>query len=493
MLHEPRPSRHGRAQDIYVRDLQTYTTTLVSRASGVGGAKGNGQSRVPTISDDGRYVTFYSQATNLDPADTDSTQDVFVRDLQANTTTLVSRASGAAGAKGDTNSVLPKISGNGRYVAFRSTATNLTPDDTDATNDIFERDLQTNTTILVSRANGASGTTGNFDSWTPAISDDGRYVAFGTNATNLTTDTLVGGFPVFVRDTVAGTTKLVSRASGAAGAVGNGLSTQSPGISSDGRYVAFNSQSSNLDPADTDAGFDAFVRDLQTDTTSLVSRANGAAGAKGNGPSTDFQTTTALSADGRYVAFISESTNLSFDDTDTNPDVYIRDRQDSITSLESRASVQQARPKAATPIDAPLVPVYAPCSAPDRVHAAPLSYGSCSSPVLASQYLTIGTPDSNGLILKAVGFVHMRTINGDPGTPVDEADIPVSISLTDVRNQGTLSDYTGQLAGHIAIQITDRANGLTETEAATVQPVDLALAVPCAATGDPTIGSTARS
>ena len=340
-----------------------------------------------------------------------------MRDLQANTTTLVSRASGVAGAKGNTNSVLPKISGNGRYVAFRSTATNLTPDDTDATNDIFERDLQTNTTTLVSRANGASGTTGNFDSWTPAISDDGRYVAFGTNATNLTTDTLVGTFPVFVRDTVAGTTELVSRASGAAGAVGNGQSTQSPGISSDGRYVAFNSQSTNLDPADTDTRFDAYVRDLQTDTTSLVSRANGAAGAKGNEPSSDFQTTTALSADGRYVAFISESTNLSSDDTDTNPDIYIRDRQDSITSLESRASVQQARPKAATPIDAPLVPVYEPCASPNRVHAAPLSFNSCNPPVLASDYLTMGTPDSNGLILKAVGFVHMRTINGDPATP----------------------------------------------------------------------------
>jgi hypothetical protein len=477
--------------DIYVRDLQNYTTTLVSRASGANGAKANNlNSGAPTISDDGRYVAFYSQATNLDPADTDSTRDVFVRDMQTNTTTLVSRATGAAGAKGNTDSILPRISGDGRYVAFRSTATNLTPDDTDVANDIFRRDLQTNTTILVSRANGTTGVTGDRDSFTAAISNDGNVVAFGSNATNLTTDTLSGVFPVFVRDVTAGTTKLVTRATGATGAVGNGMSTQSPGISGDGRYVSFNSQSTNLDPDDTDALTDAFVRDRQTDTTTLVSRATGAAGAKGNGASSDFQTFTTTNADGRYVAFVSESTNLSPDDTDTRPDIYIRDRQAAFTSLESRASVQQPRPKSATPIDAPLVPVYDPCTTPNRVHAAPLSFSSCNPPALASDYLTMGTPDANGQLLKAVGYVHLRTINGDPNTTADEADVPLTVNMTDVRNQGTLSDYAGQLAGHVTLQITDRGNGPSNQEAATVQPVDLAFPVPCAATGDTTIGAT---
>ena len=129
-------------------------------------------------------MAFASIASNLDPADADIRSDVFVRDLVGGTTTLVSRATGAAGTKGDGTSLPPDISADGRYVAFASTATNLDPADSDANGDVFVRDLQTGTTTLVSRATG-SARRATAASWAPSISDDGRHVAFESEATNL--------------------------------------------------------------------------------------------------------------------------------------------------------------------------------------------------------------------------------------------------------------------------------------------------------------------
>jgi hypothetical protein len=412
--------------------------------------------------------------------------------MQANTLQLISRVTGAAGAKSNGFSALAKISGDGRFVAYRSAATNLSPDDSDTANDIFMRDLQTDATILVSRATGAAGVNGNLDSFTAAVSDDGRMVAFGSNATNLTAEIPSAGFQVFVRDTQADTTTFVSRASGAAGAPSNGLSTQSPGISDDGRIVSFNSQGTNLDPADTDTFYDVYVRDLQTATTSLMSRASGVSGAKGNGPSSAFLGPTAPSADGRYVAFHSEATNMSPDDADTTPDVFVRDRQDSVTSLESRGPQSYVRPKGATPISAPLVPAFEACTSPNRIHGPALAFGSCSAPVQTSDYLTVGTPDSNGRLLKGLGSMRYLVIVGNPGTPADEADVVLAVSMTDVRNQAGLGDYTGELRASVGLGVTDRINGPSQQEDGSMQPFDLAITVPCAATGDTTVGSTCQ-
>src|SRR5262249_47419404 len=142
---------------------------LVSRASDV---KANDFSQDPAISGDGRVVAFDSFASNLDPADGDPVGDVFVRNPQTNTTTLVSRAGGADGAKGNVQSLDPAISADGRFVAFTSRASNLDPADGDTTGDVYVRDLQTNTTTLVSRASGADGAKANDLSAHPAISAD---------------------------------------------------------------------------------------------------------------------------------------------------------------------------------------------------------------------------------------------------------------------------------------------------------------------------------
>ena len=305
-----------------MRDLQAHTTTLVSRADGATGVKGNDVSLQPSISADGRLVAFDSPATNLHPDDADAIGDVFVRDLQADTTTLVTRADGATGVKADDRSIRSAISADGRSVAFESDASNLHPDDADAIRDVFVRDLQANTTTLVSRATGATGAKGDGSSSEPAISADGRFVAFSSGASNLDPDDdATFTIDVLVRDLQANTTTLVSRTAGATGAKGNSNSFGSA-ISGEGRFIAFISQASNLHPDDADASIDVFVRDLQASTTTLASRAAGAAGAKGDNGSFG---TSAISADGRFVAFHSPATNLHPDDTDATRDVFRRD------------------------------------------------------------------------------------------------------------------------------------------------------------------------
>src|SRR5262249_2293834 len=151
----------GPARDVFVRDLQANTTTFVSRATGAGGAAGDGDSANPSISGDGRLVAFGSFADNLHPADPDPSQDRFAPDVQAHVTTLGDRATGAGGVKANNFTSTPAISAGGRFVAFESSASNLDPADHDIGDDLFRRDLQTNTTVLVSRASGAAGAKGN--------------------------------------------------------------------------------------------------------------------------------------------------------------------------------------------------------------------------------------------------------------------------------------------------------------------------------------------
>jgi Tol biopolymer transport system component len=318
------PDDGDRTLDVFVRDLEANTTTLVSRAGGADGAKANGPSWAGShraaISADGRYVAFESWASNLHPDDGDTTPDVFVRDLEAHTTTLVSRAGGADGDKGDDYAVSPAISADGRFVAFESDATNLHPDDGDSNYDVFVRDLEAHTTTLVNRATGAAGDKGDDQGFNPAISADGRFVAFESDATNLHPDDGDSNYDVFVRDLEAHTTTLVNRATGAAGDKGDDEGFN-PAISADGRFVAFESGASNLHPDDGDLNNDVFVRDLEAHTTTLVSRATGATGANGN----DQSYTPAISADGRFVAFESYATNLHPDDGNGLQDVFRRD------------------------------------------------------------------------------------------------------------------------------------------------------------------------
>jgi Tol biopolymer transport system component len=308
----------------------THDTTLVSRAAG--GAKANDGSGYGAVSNDGRYVAFWSEATNLSPDDGDPDFDLYRRDRAKDTTVLVSRASGADGPKATgLYHGGPAISADGRAIAFMSDAQNLTKDDRDDLTDVFVRDVESSETTLVSRASGAAGAKSNQPSaWTIAISPDGRFVAFATSGSNLAPEQPTVT-QVYLRDRQTETTTLVSRATGAGAPAG--LSAGFPAISTGGRYVAFATRA-KLGPDDHDTRWDVYVRDLARATTALVSRASGKTGADGGGDSRD----PAISADGRFVAFSSTAMNLSAADGDASPHVYVRDRGTSTTTLVSRAT-----------------------------------------------------------------------------------------------------------------------------------------------------------
>ena len=219
---------------------------LVSRATD--GAAANAGSFGTDVSADGRFVALVSFATNLSDADQDLVIDAFLRDMATGTTTLVSRADGAAGAGGDDRTFIARVSADGRFVAFDSDSDNLSPIDDDTMADVFRRDTATNATVLVTREDGPDGTPASGAA--PSISDDGRMVTFQSQD-----DTLPGvGNPallyLFVRDVEAGRTTLVSRPTGL-GATTQDASSFIPVVSGNGRFVAFESDADNLAADDT--------------------------------------------------------------------------------------------------------------------------------------------------------------------------------------------------------------------------------------------------
>ena len=321
--------------NIFVRDAAANTTVLVTRETGAAGAGADGSSGGPGLSADGRLVVFTSDADNLSAEDNNADDNVFVRDLVASTTTLVSRATGAGGAPADARAHDADISADGRYVAFRSGADNLAPDADDLVNNIFVRDLVANTTTLVSRRAGASGAAANGDAVNPSISGDGNRVAFTSDANNLSNEDDNSVANVFVREIAAATVTLVSRASGAAGAPGSDNSGN-PDLSPSGRFVAFESSANNLAPDDRNAFSNVFLRDLDASTTALASRATGPAGAAGDADSADPASSPYVSDNAR-VTFISLANNLSPDDNDAVTNVFVRDALAGTTELVSRA------------------------------------------------------------------------------------------------------------------------------------------------------------
>jgi Ca2+-binding RTX toxin-like protein len=317
-------------QDIFVRDTLTNTTTLVSLDS-AGNQANNGSSR-PSISADGRFVAFQSYASNIVPGDTNSSpdsfpsEDIFVRDTLTNTTTRVSLDS--AGNQANRFSDRASISADGRFVAFTSEASNLVPGDTNNRNDIFLRDTLTNTTTRVSVDSAGNQQNGSSFFNASSISADGRFVAFESNASNLVPGDTNRSGDIFVRDTLTNTTTRVSVDS--AGNQGNDVS-YSPSISANGRFVAFESFASNIVPGDTNRERDIFVRDTLTNTTTRVSvdSAGNQTNIDSNNPS--------ISADGRFVAFESDAFKIVRNPTIN--DIFVRD---TLTNTTTNVSVDSA-------------------------------------------------------------------------------------------------------------------------------------------------------
>ncbi len=300
-------------QDVFIRDLQTNTTTLVS--VNTSGVAGNNDSFEPKVSDDGRYVVFRSLATDLVANDNSTVSQVFIRDLQTQTTRLVSATPN--NGFGDGFSGEPVISASGRFVTFTSFSNDLVVGDSNAHNDIFMRDTVANTTTLISQS--TAGVIGNNTSYDSSMSSDGRYVAFRSDATNLVGNTDTNGnTDVFLRDTQLHTTTLISVTP--SGTAGNKASI-SPSVSSTGRYVLFRSKASDLTPLDNNNADDVFIRDTQSNTTTLLS-INQARTSSANGTSVQ----PSISQDGHFAAFSSTATNLvGSDGNGATSDIFVRD------------------------------------------------------------------------------------------------------------------------------------------------------------------------
>lgn len=310
------------SSDIFVHDRLTGNTARASVNSS--GVEGNGSSSNPSISDDGRYVAFGSSADNLVPEDTNGVFDIFVHDLTTGATSIVNISS--AGVQAKDYSDFPAISADGRYVAFHSIASNLVREDTNGFYDVFVHDRLTGKTTRVSV--DSEGLEGNSGSINASISPNGRYVAFMSAASNLVPGDANDVIDIFVHDRTTDQTTRVSVDS--AGVEGNSSSVGSS-ISADGRYVAFESLADNLVPEDTNEAFDVFVHDLSAGATTRASVQSGGGQATQSGGSGG----TAISADGRFVAFTSSSPDLVPGDTNNMRDAFVHDLLNSQTTRVS--------------------------------------------------------------------------------------------------------------------------------------------------------------
>jgi Tol biopolymer transport system component len=319
--------------DVFLFDNQTGTTERVSVGLGVPPLQATiGASTFPSISADGNYVAFESLAENLvgPGQDTNLRSDIFVRDRVLQVTERASVALGGFPTQPDGDSNKPSISADGRYVVFFSAATNLVAGDTNGAADVFLFDRTLDTTQRVSVGPGAVQGDGASVVFGQAVSNDGTRVAFESAATNLVAGDTNGAKDVFVW--TSGTTTRVSVDN--AGAQANGESRVSA-ISGNGRYVVFESDATNLVAGDNNGVTDVFVRDLTAGTTKRVSVIDN--GAQANGASFALGSTT-ISDDGRIVVFESDATNLVTGDTNGTGDVFVRNTVDNTTDRLSITS-----------------------------------------------------------------------------------------------------------------------------------------------------------
>jgi len=292
----------------------------IMRASvAAGGEEANGPSSAPDLSENGRTLVFTSSADNLVPDDTNELDDVFVRDLVSGAIALVS---GGRGEPSDGDSAAPAISPDGRFVSFSSDATNLVAGDDNSEADVFVVDLARGRTKLISVARGGGGQNASRSGGRPIASDlsrDGRLVVFESDATNLAGRDRNRRTDIFVRDTERGTTRRVSLSTTNEEA---GSGSYLPTITPDGRYVAFGSRANDLVAEDAQ-GPDAFVRDIARETTVLVD-VTSRGRLRGREAAVPAPVGPSLSADGATAAFVSSAANLAGGDRNRVADVFLR-------------------------------------------------------------------------------------------------------------------------------------------------------------------------
>ncbi|MBI4880298.1 MAG: PD40 domain-containing protein [Planctomycetes bacterium] len=348
--------------DIFVYQSETGVITRASVATG--GAQAAESSFHPAISESGRYVAFESSAENLVLGDNNAKDDIFVHDRKTGVTERVSV--GAGGVQSNNHSSNPAISADGRYVAYESYANNLVQGDGNGEVDIFVYDRQKGKTTRVSVS--SAGAEGSGYTYGASISANGRFVAFASFSDDLVAGDGNSSRDVFVRDCKKGKTTRVSLSSGE---VEGDADSFAPSISGSGRYVAFESWAGNLVPGDSNGDSDVFVHDRKKGKTERVSLRSG--GAQPDADSED----PAISGNGRHVAFQSWDALLP-DDTNGVLDVYLYDRKKDKTAKVSIAN----SPNQQVPLNAN---AELPCVSPE---------GACVAFVSTCTYVVTG--DGNG-------------------------------------------------------------------------------------------------
>jgi len=298
--------------DVFLHDRQLGHTSIISTNSL--GELGNDLSRRPAISFDEQFVVFESKASNLVANDNNGERDIFVHDLVKHETTRVSL--GIFASEANAPSYHSSISGDGRYVAFLSYATNLVLGDINGYVDVFVRDRVSGTTTRESVRGYA--VEANYSSGAPNISADGRYIVFTSSASNLVDNDANGEADVFLRDRLYQITNMVSTdLNGVQAAGGSFFST----FSSDGKYVAFNSKGENFAGGAGSTYLQIYLKDLLSGKLRLISKDQ-----YGN-PGNQTSLRPTISADGRYVGFESVATNFSPTGTHQQTNCFIFSRQ----------------------------------------------------------------------------------------------------------------------------------------------------------------------
>jgi Tol biopolymer transport system component len=321
------PNDANGAYDIFVWDRALRTTRLVSLSAT--GTQANAACTYPAISADGNVVAFLSAASNLGGTTVNGKQQVYVRDSEAGVTELVSVST--SGDVADHDCEWCAVSGDGRYVAFDSAATNLIPGGNPHIG-VYLRDRQLGTTQCISVS--TSGVLANYDALKPRLTPDGRFVLFCSLASNLVAGDTNGSKDLFLRDLQNGTTERIS-VSDVTGDQGDSGSAAAPppAMTPDGRFIAFASEADNLVPSDTNGLWDIFLRDRLEGRTELISVSS--SGQQGNGISGHAVGGLAISADARYIVFPSLATNFAPGDPGSFWDTFVRDLQDRTTDLLS--------------------------------------------------------------------------------------------------------------------------------------------------------------
>ncbi|MCK4741876.1 MAG: PD40 domain-containing protein, partial [Anaerolineales bacterium] len=322
-------------QDIFLHDWLNGTTERVSLSGQ--GQEANGASAWPEISADGQSVVFASTATNLVDGDTNDFDDVFVVDLQSGAVERVSHP--ASGGQANAPSSQPVISGDGRFVAFVSAATNLVPGATTGLDEIYLYDRVNESLQWVSAPR--IGLANDDFSGEPALSADGNWVAFSSYSAQLVPKDTEGLRDIFLWNRVENTLALVSVTQ--AGEEADSIS-YAPALSADGRFIVFRSHASNLVSGDTNYSSDIFLRDNLNGSLQRVNLST--TGEQAGGPSDE----PAISADGRFIVFRSHASNLVPDDTNDSADIFVRDLQGTTTRVSVDSYANESNGSSYSPV-----------------------------------------------------------------------------------------------------------------------------------------------